>query len=106
MRASTNLVHLHCQPLHVQSSSDDSGLLTTLTTPRQAHQGGGRRRGPGRERAGDGKTRQWSQIRRGVRGLSGSGASWGCSRRRIAGGVEGCSDGLAGGGVVLCSEAC
>ena len=106
MRASMNLVRPHCQPLHIQSSSDDSGLLTTLTTPRQAHQGGGRRRGPGRERARDGKSRQWSHRQREVQGLSGSGASWGCSRRRITGGVEGWSDGLAGGGVVLRSEAC
>ena len=32
--------------------------LTTLTTPRRAHQGGGRRRGPGQQRAGDGKTQE------------------------------------------------
>ena len=39
-----------CQPLHVQSMSDGSRSLTTLTTPRQEHQGGGRRRGLGRGR--------------------------------------------------------
>ena len=39
-----------CQPLHVQYSSDGSRSLTTLTTPRQEHQGGGRRRGLGRGR--------------------------------------------------------
>ena len=32
-----------CQPLHVQSTSDGSRSLTTLTTPRREHQGGGRR---------------------------------------------------------------
>src|SRR4051812_21522879 len=31
-----------CQPLHVQSMSDGSRSLTTLTTPRREHQGGGR----------------------------------------------------------------
>src|SRR3954464_9957415 len=31
-----------CQPLHVQSTSDGSRSLTTLTTPRREHQGGGR----------------------------------------------------------------
>ena len=44
-----------CQPLHVQYSSDGSRSLTTLTTPRREHQGGGRRRGlgRGRRRAGE-----------------------------------------------------
>ena len=37
MGASMDLVRPHCQPLHVYSSSDDSRLLTTLTTPRRAH---------------------------------------------------------------------
>ena len=32
-----------CQPLHVQSTSDGSRSLTTLTMPRREHQGGGRR---------------------------------------------------------------
>ena len=32
-----------CQPLHVQSMSDGSRSLTTLTMPRREHQGGGRR---------------------------------------------------------------
>ena len=40
-----------CQPLHVQYSSDGMSL-TTLTTPRREHQGGGRRRGLGRGRRG------------------------------------------------------
>src|SRR3954471_11831637 len=39
-----------CQPLHVQSTSDACRSLTTLTTPRREHQGGGRWRGLGRER--------------------------------------------------------
>ena len=38
-----------CQPLHVQYSSNGMSL-TTLTTPRREHQGGGRRRGLGRGR--------------------------------------------------------
>ena len=41
-----------CQPLHVQYTSDGSRSLTTLTTPRREHQGGGRRRGLGRGRHG------------------------------------------------------
>ena len=41
-----------CQPLHVQYSSDGCRSLTTLTRPRQEHQGGGRQRGLGRERHG------------------------------------------------------
>ena len=32
-----------CEPLHVQYSSDGSRSLTTLTTPRREHHGGGRR---------------------------------------------------------------
>ena len=34
-----------CQPLHVQYSSDGSRSLTTLTTPRGEHHGGGLGRG-------------------------------------------------------------
>ena len=44
-----------CQPLHIQSTSDGSRSLTTLTTPRQEHQGGARRRGLGRGRRGAGE---------------------------------------------------
>ena len=44
-----------CQPLHVQSTSDGSRSLTTLTTPRREHQGGGRWRGLGRGRRGAGE---------------------------------------------------
>ena len=47
-----------CQPLHVQSTSDGSRsltMLTTLTTPRREHQGGGRRRGLGRGQRGAGE---------------------------------------------------
>ena len=44
-----------CQPLHVQSTSDGSRSLTTLTTPRREHHGGGRRRGLGRGRCGAGE---------------------------------------------------
>ena len=69
-----------CQPLHVQSTSDGSHSLTTLTTPPREHQGGGRRRGLGRGRRGAGddvepwKMRQWMHTRRGVRGFTGSAA--------------------------------
>src|SRR6187399_2742616 len=52
-----------CQPLHVQYSSDGSRSFTTLTTPRREHQGGGRRRGLGRERHED----NFFPTRRGVR---------------------------------------
>ena len=41
-----------CQRLHIQSTSDACRSLTMLTTPRREHQGGGRRRGLGRERHG------------------------------------------------------
>ena len=44
-----------CQPLHVQYSPDGSRSLTTLTTPRGEHHGGGRRRGLGRGRRGAGE---------------------------------------------------
>ena len=44
-----------CQPLHVQSMSDGSRSLTTFTTARREHQGGGRRRGLGRARRGAGE---------------------------------------------------
>src|SRR5215216_479635 len=44
-----------CQPLHVQYSSDGNRSLTTLTTPRREHQGGGRWRGLGRGHRGAGE---------------------------------------------------
>ena len=44
-----------CQSLHVQSTSEGSRSLTTLTTPRREHQGGGRWRGLGRGRRGAGE---------------------------------------------------
>src|SRR3954465_6378119 len=43
------------QPLPVQSTSDGSHSLTTLTTLRREHQGSGRRRGLGRGRRGAGE---------------------------------------------------
>ena len=52
LRATMDLVGPSRQALHVQSSSDDSHMLTT---PRRAHRGGGRRRGPRLERPGDGE---------------------------------------------------
>ena len=52
LRATMDLMGPSRQDLHVQSSSDDSRLLTM---PHRAQRGGGRRRGPGRERPGDGE---------------------------------------------------
>ena len=43
------------QPLHVQYYSNGSCSLTTLTTPRGEHHGGGRRRGLARGRRGAGE---------------------------------------------------
>ena len=43
------------QPHHIKYSSDGSRSLTTLTTPRREHQGGGQRRGLGRGRHGAGE---------------------------------------------------
>ena len=54
LHVTMDLVGPSHQALHVQSSSDDSRLLTT---PHRIQRGGGRQRGPGRERLGDGKTR-------------------------------------------------
>ena len=66
LHATMDLVGPGRQALHVQSSSDDSRLLTML---RRAQRGSGRWRGLRRERPGDGKTRQWSRRMRGVQGL-------------------------------------
>ena len=52
LRATMDLVGPSRQALHVQSSSDDSRLLTT---PCRVQRGGGRRRGPRLERPGDGE---------------------------------------------------
>ena len=52
LRATMDLVGPSHQALHVQSTSDDSRMLTT---PRRAHRGGGRRRGPRLEQPGDGE---------------------------------------------------
>ena len=54
LRATMDLVVPSRQALHVQSSFDDSRLLTTL---HRAQRGSGRQQGPGREGLGDGKTR-------------------------------------------------
>ena len=66
LRATMDLAGPSHHALHVHSFSDDSRLLTM---PHREHQGDGRRRGPGRERLGDGKTRQWSRRLRGGEGL-------------------------------------
>ena len=66
LRATMDLMGPSCQALRVQSYSDDSRMLTTL---HRTQRGGGRRRGPERERLGDGKTRQWSRRLRGGEGL-------------------------------------
>ena len=84
LHATMDLVGPSRQALHVQSSSDDSRLLTT---PHRTQRGGGRRRGSGQERLGDGKMRQWSRRLRGVRGLTGFGAVLFGSRWRITRGV-------------------
>ena len=52
LRATMDLVGPSRQALHIQSSSDDSHLLTM---PRRAQQGGGQGRGPRLERPGDGE---------------------------------------------------
>ena len=52
LRATMDLVGPSRQALHVQSSSDDSCMLTT---PRRAHRGDGRWQGPRLERLGDGE---------------------------------------------------
>ena len=66
LRATMDLVGPSRQAVHEKSSSNDSRLLTM---PDQTERGGGQRRGPGRERLGDGKTRQWSRRLRGGEGL-------------------------------------
>ena len=66
LRATMDLVGPSRQDLHIQSCSDESRLLTM---PHRTQGGGGRRRGPGRERLGDGKTRQWSRRLSGGEGL-------------------------------------
>ena len=66
-----------CRPLHVQSTSDACRSLTTLTRPRQEHQGGGRRRGLGRERHGgreDSAVVSHAEGSTTVRGFTGSSA--------------------------------
>ena len=55
LRVTMDLVGPSRQALQVQSTSDGSRSLTTLTTPRREHQGGGRRRGLGRGRRGAGE---------------------------------------------------
>ena len=66
-----------CQPLHIQSTSDGSRSLTMLTTPRQEHQGDGRRRGLGRGRQGgreDSAVVSHAEGSTTVRGFTGSSA--------------------------------
>ena len=52
MCANMDLMGPSRQALHVQSSFDDSRMLTT---PHRAHRGGGQRRGPRLEQPGDGE---------------------------------------------------
>ena len=66
-----------CQPLHVQSTSDGSRSLTTLTTSHRELQGGGRRRGLGRGRHGgreDSVVVSHAEGSMTVRGFTGSSA--------------------------------
>ena len=87
LRTTMTLVGPYCNPLHVQSSPCSSWLLTTLTTqeggaPHMASepspQCGGQRRGLGRNEQEPLKMHRSSRRRRGVRGLtsSGAGACW------------------------------
>ena len=72
-----------CQPLHVQSTSDGCRSLTTLTTPRREHQGGGRRRGLRRERHGAGEDTAVA-----AHAVESTRVDWfGCHCRKITGGV-------------------
>ena len=74
LRATMDLVGPSRQALHVQSSSDDSRMLTT---PRRAHRGSGRRRGLGRERHGgreDSAVVSYAEGSMTVRGFTGSSA--------------------------------
>ena len=72
-----------CQPLHVQSTSDGCRSLTTLTTPRREHQGGGRRRGLRRERHGAGEDTAVA-----AHAVESMRVDWfGCRRRKITEGV-------------------
>jgi len=92
MHASMGVVRPHCQPLHVQSSSDDSHLLTTLTTPCRAHQAGGRWQGPRLERPGDGEDMivESQTERSGQRDWFGCGVGLhSAENNRRCGGVEG-----------------
>ena len=66
LRATMDLVGPSRQALHVQSSSDDSRLLTTPHRRSEAVDDGEAPDG----RLGDGKTRQWSRRLRGGEGLS------------------------------------
>ena len=95
MHASMSVVRPLCQPLHVQSSFDDSRLLTTFRT-KPVDDG----EAPDWNALEMGKTRQWSRRRRGVENLTGSGAGWAYTRQRITGGAE-WRDGLAVGGVAF-----
>ena len=72
-----------CQPLHVQSTSDGCRSLTAWTAPCREHQGGGRRRGLGRERHGVGEDSAMV-----AHAVGNTRVYWsGCRRRKITGGV-------------------
>ena len=72
-----------CQPLHVQSTSDGCRSLTTLTTARREHKGGGRRRGLRRERH---RAREDTTVA--AHAVGSTRVDWfGCRRRKITGGV-------------------
>ena len=73
-----------CQPLHVQSTSDGCRSLTMLTTPRREHQGGGRRRGLGREQHG--AEEDTTVV---AHAVGSTRVDWfSCHRRKITGGVS------------------
>ena len=69
--------------LRVQSTADGCRSLTTLTRPRREHHGGGRRRGLGRERRGDGEDSTMV-----AHAVVSTRVYWsGCRRWKITGGV-------------------
>ena len=70
----------NCQPLRIQSTSDGCRSLTTL---RREHQGGGRRRGLGRERHG---AREDTAVA--AHAVESTRVDWfGCGHRKLTGGV-------------------
>ena len=85
MRATMDLVGPSRQALNVQSSFDDSHMLTT---PRERTEAVDDGKAPDWNDLEMGKMWQWSRRRRGVGNLTGSGAGWAYTRQRITEGAE------------------